>query len=279
MSASVTMMSVSMNLVLADVTGSISLKNSELVTALLILVLGIAMGIGLTCLLMVVHFLRKGRLVARNASRRGEWSGRERRYHGPLFQCPARWLAVRSGNPLLVQAALGLHNPTPCSWEEGLSAAHDRRLFISPPIRGWVLIMGTNLPEPNEDVDKCYRFVLELSRKLGQVQFFSVNRAVNHHAWVQADQGAIVRAYAWAGRTVWNQGNATRAEMELGLRCFTYGEGEERIDFGRPDPAALNTERLTLLAARWSVDPTAIDPRMLRENQGIAGQLSRSRTH
>jgi hypothetical protein len=160
-----------------------------------------------------------------------------------------------------------------------LSAAHDHKLFISPPVRGWVLVMGTNLPEPSEDVDKCFRFLVELSRKVGQVQFFSVNRAVNHHAWVQAEAGGIVRAYAWAGRTVWNQGVATRAELDLGLKCFGYGEGEERIDYGRPDPAALNTERLPLLASRWSLDPTSIDARMLREHQGIAGQLLRSRAH
>jgi hypothetical protein len=72
---------------------------------------------------------------------------------------------------------------------------------------------------------------------------------------------------------------ATRAELDLGLKCFGYGEGEERIDYGRPDPAALNTERLPLLASRWSLDPTSIDARMLREHQGIAGQLLRSRAH
>lgn len=268
-----------MNSALANAVGDIPFKDSGLFAALLILVLGIALGIGMTCLLMVVHFLRKGRLVSRTDGRRNDWLGRERRFPTALFHAPNRWLAVRSGNPLLVQAALGLHNPTPCSWEEGLSAAHDRKLFISPPIRGWVLVMGSNLPEPNEDVDRCFRFVLDLSRKLGQVQFFGVNRAVNHHAWVQAEQGVIVRAYAWAGRTVWNQGGLTRAELDLGLKCFGYGEGEERIDFGRPDPAVMNTERVCLLAARWSLDPTTVDARMLRENPGITGQLSRSRTH
>ena len=267
-----------MTWVLGDAGSALS-KDSELVAALLLLVLGIALGIGLTCLLMVVHFLRKGRLVNSLPGRRKETLPRERRFHAPLFHAPTRWLAVRSGNPHLVQAALGLHNPTPCSWEEGLSAAHDQKLFISPPVRGWVLVMGTNLPEPSDDVDKCFRFILDLSRKLGQVQFFSLNRPVNHHAWVQADQGSVRRAYAWAGKTVWNQGALTRAELELGLKCFAYGDGEERLDFGRPDPAALNTERLPILAARWSVDPTSIDARMLREHQGIAGQLLRSRTH
>jgi hypothetical protein len=39
----------------------------------------------------------------------------------------------------------------------------------------------------------------------------------------------------------------------------------------------VNTERVSLLASRWSVDPMSIDARMLKQNQGIAGQISRSR--
>ena len=271
---------VSMTALLGEAVGGLpGWKDSDLIAALLILVLGIALGIGVTCLLMVVHFLRKGRLSNRPVTRKGELLARERRFHPPLFHLPTRWLAIRSGNLQSVQAALGLNNPTPCSWEEGLSAAHEQKLFISPPIRGWILVMGSNLPEPGDDVDRCFRFIMDLSRKLGHVQFFSLNRAVNHHAWVNAEQGTVLRAYAWAGKALWNQGTLSRAEIELGLKCYGYGEGEERIDFGRPDPAALNTERLPLLASRWSLDPTSIDARMLKENQGISGQLSRSRAH
>jgi hypothetical protein len=269
---------VSMSVMLADASGNLSAyRESDLVAALLILVLGVALGIGVTCLMLVLQFLRKNRSVNRPLARRPEFLPRERRLSAPVFHLPARWLAVRSGNPMLVQAALGLHNPTPCSWEDGLSAAHEHKLFISPPIHGWVLVMGSHLPEPAEDVDRCYRFVMELSKKVGHVQFFAINRPVNHHAWVQADQGSILRAYAWAGRTLWNQGKLTRAEIELNLKCYGYGDGEERIDFGRPDPAAINTERLPLLAARWSVDPTAIDARAVKEHPGIAGQLTRSK--
>jgi len=253
-----------------------ALRDNDLVAALLIMLLGIVLGIGVTCTLLVVHFVRKGRVAGGRLPAKKDFLQRDRRLQPPLFHPPARWLAIKSANPRAVQAALGLHNPMPCSWEEGLSATHEQRLFISPPVRGWVLVMGPNLPDPGEDVDKCYRFVMDLSRKLGHVQFFSVNRAVNHHAWVLAEAGAIHRAYAWAGRTLWNQGRKTRAEFDLGLKCFDYGEGEDRVEFGRVDPAVANTERLPLLAARWSVDPTSIDARMLRENQGIAGRVSRT---
>lgn len=261
----------------ADAAGSIAdMKNGDLIAALLLLVLGVAFGVGVTCLLMVLHFMRRGRFINRPIIRKRQFLPKERRVAAPVFNHPNRWLAIRSGNPQLVQAALALNNPTPCSWEEGLSAAHEHKLFISPAIRGWVFVMGSNLPEPGEDVDKCFRFLMELSRKLGHVQYFSVNRAVNHHSWVQVELGTVIRAYAWAGKTLWNQGAMTRAEVDLGLKCFSYGDGEDRVDFGRPDPSAVNTERLPLLAARWSIDPTSIDARMLKESQGIAGKPSRS---
>lgn len=275
--------SMSATMLATAATGSLpALRDNDIIAVLLILVLGVALGIGITCLLLVVHFLRRGRQPGRRPPRpvhRRELPNPERRYTSAMLNVPSRWLAIKSGNPQLVQAALGLHNPTPCSWEEGLTVSNDQKLFISPPVGGWILVMGSNLPEPGEDVDKCYLLVLELSRKLGQVQFFSINRAVNHHAWVQADQGTVVRAYSWAGRVMWNQGRMTRQEMDLGLKCFGYGEGEDRIDYGKVDPAVVNTERVPLLASRWSLDPTTIDARMLKENQGISGKLSRTKAH
>jgi len=101
--------------------------------------------------------------------------------------------------------------------EEGLSAAQERKLFISPAINGWVLVIGSHLPDPSDDIDHCFRFLSELSRKVGQVQFFSVNRAVNHHAWVQLQHGQVQRAYAWAGKTIGTR--AARALRKWNLDC------------------------------------------------------------
>jgi hypothetical protein len=92
-------------------------------------------------------------------------------------------------------------------------------------------------------VDACFRFVLEVRRKLGQVQFFSASRILNHHAWVRAERGPIVRAYAWAGKVIWHQGAMTLAEKEFDLKCFPYGEVWERTSFNQPDVFSVNVEK------------------------------------
>jgi hypothetical protein len=192
------------------------------------------------------------------------------------FEQPNRWLAVRAAQASVVQAALNLHGPMPCSWEEGLAEAREDKLFISPPISGWVLVMGPGLPEPAEDVDDCYRFLTELSRKLGHLQFFSVSRALNHHCWALLERGHVFRGYSWAGETLWNQGPVTAAEKDLQMLCLDYGR--EANPLALQDALAGNAERINQLAARWSVDPAAISPAMWN-GQGIVGQFSQSKFH
>ena len=114
-----------------------------------------------------------------------------------------------------------------------------------------------------------------MSRKLGEVQFFSASRILLNHAWVRLERGRVVRGYAWAGKTLWEQGRRTAAEQDLDLRCFDYTETAERASFGERDVIALNIEKVPLLAARWSLDPAYIDQRFLETERGIAGELSR----
>ena len=61
---------VSMIAMFGDAVGGVPLKDGDLIAALLLMLLGIALGIGVTCLVMVVHFLRKGRLDNRSAATR-----------------------------------------------------------------------------------------------------------------------------------------------------------------------------------------------------------------
>lgn len=266
-------------LALAELTGAQppAFRTDDLVAWLLLLLFAVVLLFGAIAALGIVRLLRARRQLAELSVRSERRVAREQRALTLYFDLPKRWLAVESGNPQLVLAALGLHNPRPCSWEEALGRAPDRRLFISPPVAGWVLVFGPGLPDPSEDVDDCFHFVRQLSRKLGRVQFFGVQRVVRHHAWVEADRGRIVRAYVWAGETLWTEGAVTPAEQALGLVCFNYTERPPAVAYDQPDPLAVNVEKVPLLAARWSVDPTTLDLRGVKATPGIAGEFSHAR--
>ena len=59
---------------------------------------------------------------------------------------PEQWLAIRSGNIAAVQETLGLSNPQRCTWKDGFAISGVERLFISPPVNGWILVVGPALP-------------------------------------------------------------------------------------------------------------------------------------
>jgi len=195
-------------------------------------------------------------------------------FHPEFFDSPCRWIAIRTTEPRAVQKALRLANPTICTWAEGMAEARDRRLFITPPIGEWVLVVGPGLPDPGDDVDECYHLLVGLSRKLGLVQFFSLNRALGHHAWARLDSGEVLRAYAWAGHVAWNQGPPSPAELGLGMCCYEYFEPVEKAWGETHDPVLQNLERLPMLAARWSVDPAALDERHFATGRGIVGEMT-----
>ncbi len=236
---------------------------------LLLVLFSIALSIGLG---IVVVVIRRARHKPAQPKKDPEDAGFCPYEPTCIFRRPGCWLAIKGRSQLAVQSALGLHNPKPCSWIEGLAGSE--KLFIAPPVKGWILVVGTGLPDPSDDIDACFRFVLDISRKLGQVQFFCLSRILHHHAWVKAERGKVVRAYAWAGRTLWQQGTPTPAERELDLKCFGYTDQTERPVFGQPDVAAINVDKVPLLAARWSLDPARIELRVLEAGCGIAGEPS-----
>lgn len=255
-----------------------SAGREDLLIPLLLLLLGLALGAALAGFGLSVWGLRRRRifrsisgLIARRAPPLG-------RPAVPAAWLPTRWLAIRAANPVVVQAALGLHHPIACTWGDGLALTREQRLFISPSIDGWVLVMGPHLPDPAEDVDRCFVLLLTLSRALGHVQFFSFDRRLNHHAWAYADRGHMRRGYAWAGQTLWNQGPITQSEVELGLSCQEYGATVRNLPGSLLDMLARNTDRVPGLAARWSLDPGSVEPNALERSLGIAGELTRSIT-
>lgn len=119
---------------------------------------------------------------------------------------PHRWMAIRSSNTAFLREILHIGPEEGSPWSEALVRFRERVIFISPPWRGWSLVVGAAIPDPAADIDQLYRFLSGLSREVGEVQFFSADRVLNHHAWAWLREGNVVRAYAWAGETLWSQG-------------------------------------------------------------------------
>jgi hypothetical protein len=256
-----------------------SAGREDLLIPLLLLLLGLVLGAALAGLGLSVWGLRRRRVLRNLSGVKTRRVVANRKLTAPPVSLPTRWIAVRARNPVVVQSAFGLNNPIACNWDDGLALIREQRLFISPSIDGWVLVMGPHLPDPAEDVDKCFVLLLALSRALGHVQFFSFNRRLNHHCWAYADKGHIRRGYAWAGQTLWNQGAITQSEVELGLFCQDYGASVRDLTGSLLDLLTRNTVRVPRLAARWSLDPGSVESGALERNLGIAGEFSRSIPH
>jgi hypothetical protein len=225
---------------------------------------GVALGLGIVILAWLLALNRRARRLEQTTGQ----------LIRPVFfqtafpQRPANWLAIRSVSPEAVKAALGLSRFAPCSWSEGMTGSHE--FFISPRVNGWVIVTGLGLPNPTDDVDACFLFLTALSRKLGHVQFFYADRVLHHHGWARMDEGCVTRAYSWTGETSWSQGVETLPEIELGVRCFRYGEIS-----ATPADAENNFEKVPSLAARWSLVPAEIKAHFVKHANGIAGESAR----
>ena len=250
----------------------------SLITGLLLSVLTFVLAMSILAVYLILRWRkREGALPQPDSSpETNTWTHVFTTPRHATLRRPDCWLAVKSRNVHAVQSALALQDVRPCFWADGLSGVSEQKLFISPPVSGWVLVMGSALPNPCDDEDAAYRFLLPMSRKLGHVQLFSVSGVFNQHAWVQVEMGRVLRAYAWSGKTLWNQGEPTPVEKELGLKCYDYAQPAPTASFGHGDAGFGNSDKVHLLAARWSIDPDEIDDQFIEHALGIVGEPARN---
>lgn len=194
------------------------------------------------------------------------------------FGYKTAWLAVRTDVPNRVVHALGLQHTTTTPAARGVQAAYDwdpasddRRVFVTPPIHGWVLCVGQALFGFADSHDPEFAdLVARLSRELRcDVQFFCTHRIVEAHGWARAVGGQLLRAYLYvgeSGETVVNTGEPTADELHLGFAVFA-SPGEHTANGAQ---ASYPTEEDVIrLAGRWSVNPTNL-PAM---SDGLLGDL------
>jgi hypothetical protein len=242
----------------------------------LLILFGIVVVIAVVLAIVCRRHLRTMRRANRQLDPLAPLVGARRR---PLaLPLPPRWLAIRGINTVFIREALGADHTPGLAWSDALARARERTCFVSPPLDGWTLVIGGGIPDPAADIDVLFRFLTGLSRMVGEVHFYSTDRILNFHAWACLRDGRATRAYAWAGETLWNEGRLTLDERLLGLSCRDYGEEPESVRYGTVSAEQHNSERVVLLARRWSLDPVVASELLLQGESAAAGEDSDERS-
>lgn len=200
----------------------------------------------------------------------------QNRFTPIMMNRPKTWLAVKSRNSEDVARSMDLVDLQTCTSSRGLNEADPDQIFVSPPVNGWIVVFGERLPDPQVDIDECFKFLSDMSERLGHVQYFHGNQGLGHHAWVKLIERQVVRAYVWIGETAWNQGSPTIAEKKSGMRAFDYFHDDDA--YSNWEAVRHNVEQLPLLASIWSIDPVVLFDMSVRVKPGWIGRFSIKRT-
>lgn len=194
------------------------------------------------------------------------------------------WLAIRAQDGKRVAEGLGLRQLQPANWKTGLACIHGngdstRRVFVTPPVNGWILVAGA-LPEPGDDLndEEAMPFLKEVASHFPDVQYFGTHNLVDWHAWAVVKQGKLRRAYSYIGDLGlknWDLGPKTRVEQELGLNFFDPDDPSADDDnyWSRPDLHYPTEENVLQLAAHWSINPGDLESMGLPPSRGLVGLL------
>jgi len=183
------------------------------------------------------------------------------------FGYKCTWLAIRATNSRAVATALGLSRIEPITWAKGVGAAYDGRVFVSPPVRGWVLVVQFALPSPGDanTPDEATPFLVKVGSRFPEVQYFASHRVVGYSAWARLIDGSFKRKFAYSGEqgvVAWNEGTDTEAERDLGL------ELSAPLDVWQTFP---DEDSVMAVARNWSVDPSTLESQGLRPGLGLVG--------
>ncbi len=177
------------------------------------------------------------------------------------------WLAIRTRDTGAVIDRLALQSAETANWKSGLGAVYDdylgaSRIFVSPPVNGWTFVVGAALPGPmgRRFVDKCVPLLLDLGQHFVEVQYYSNHADIDYFAWARVIEGRLIRAFAINDEgVIWNRGKPTREEKAMGLKLFEVrGVRGRKGDAGGEILLYPTDQHIMQLAAKWSIDPTAL---------------------
>lgn len=168
------------------------------------------------------------------------------------FGFKVSWLCVKANSSEEVIEKLGLKNAEHTNWEFGLSQVRDR-VFVSPPLDGYVLAVGYETFGIMPDVDEELEALKAIAVKFDEVQCYSSSRISDFYVWAKFVKGQLIRGYGWnggEGMVYLNEGELTPQELSLGFGKFIQNDDDDWDSVEFPDE-----ESVVEIAAEWGVDP------------------------
>lgn len=178
------------------------------------------------------------------------------------------WIAIRTENTAAVATALGLARMQPANWSSGVGAIYDSEIsnnlvFVSPPMKGWTLVVAESLPVPAGAafVDKTMPLLRQLASTFPAVQYFAAFPIIDSYAWARFDRGKRVRAFAVCDAgVIWNAGKPSQEERQLGLSFIEIrGIRERHGDLGGELQLYPTEQHVFAISGGWSINPMTME--------------------
>lgn len=171
------------------------------------------------------------------------------------FGSDTAWLALRHRDCAHVAEAVGwkAKQVVPMGWADGVAAAYEGGAFVTPPVDGWVFVLGAGVAELVDKFVSIDWAAAKMRKQFGgRVFYFFAQNTVDLNGWgfVQRDKPSDPdRCFAVLGESgeVWkDRGEWTDIEQEL-------LDPDELFNVSEDDVFAV--------AAAWCVDPSVLDDR------------------
>jgi hypothetical protein len=192
------------------------------------------------------------------------------------FGYKIRWFAIKSVDVDKVAQEFSLQNIRKTDWATGIEKAYQNLVFISPPVGDWTFVVGWGLSEVVSGTESVRAKVVELSKVLGEVQYFESHRIPDAYGWVKGIDGQIVRAYFYCGERGENslvEGEPTPVEQPYNL-FNTFSEESKKSDYwDRKDIVFPDEDFVLKVAESWSIDPMSLEERDDIHGQGLLGKI------
>lgn len=184
------------------------------------------------------------------------------------------WLVLKSKNTEEVAHFLELDNIKPMHGTIGIQQLYSKRncIYITPPIEGWVVIMGAGLLATGEGIQVL---LPKLSVRFQEAYFFKNYDTGDTYCWMKAIKGTIERSFTYCLELgEWSSiGRLTAIEQTLNINAFidSLNSNEE------VDDIYIDINTVIAIADNWSISTTKIDAIRHLKELGCSGELLKRR--